>query len=353
LIGVKILDKRIYHDSRVSYLVIDPGTDIATSLSMNMIKNNKIQGLLDMECRNTDNKMELYYGIQGMQCLKEYIGEYNISYNLARQLYLDIAHMVLNGEEFLLSENSYVMDLEYIFLDKKNKRIKFCCIPEWQGDFQADIKKLTEELIECICHNDKNAVEFIYGIYGLITDNGFIISDIKSYIKEFKPGAVNSAGYCDKRQRNIPVADDSGKIQCTNEENIADGNIIMTDRKNTKEIMHKKYILCADKASLPFKVKEKREINVYFEDICKRIDESHLETSVGRNSDCNLILPASFVSRHHAIFYIEDEDIYIEDLSSANGTFINDGKIPANVKILCNVNDVISFAGIKWRLSYK
>jgi len=78
LIGVKILDKRIYHDSRVSYLVIDPGTDIATSLSMNMIKNNKIQGLLDVECRNADNKMELYYGIQGMQCLKEYIGEYNI-----------------------------------------------------------------------------------------------------------------------------------------------------------------------------------------------------------------------------------------------------------------------------------
>jgi len=196
-------------------------------------------------------------------------------------------------------------------------------------------------------------VEFIYGIYGLITDNGFIISDIKSYIKEFKPGAVNSAGYGDKRQRNIPVADDSGKIQCTNEENIADVNIIMTDRKNAKEIMHKKYILCADKASLPFKVKEKREINVYFEDIGKRIDESHLEISVGRNSDCNLILPASFVSRHHAIFYIEDEDIYIEDLSSANGTFVNDGKIPANVKILCNVNDVISFAGIKWRLSYK
>ncbi len=74
---------------------------------------------------------------------------------------------------------------------------------------------------------------------------------------------------------------------------------------------------------------------------------------MGRNSDCNLILPVSFVSRYHAIFYIEDEDIYIEDLSSANGTFVNDGKIPANVKILCNVNDVISFAGIKWRLSYK
>lgn len=50
------------------------------------------------------------------------------------------------------------------------------------------------------------------------------------------------------------------------------------------------------------------------------------------------------------MFYIEDEDIYIEDLSSINGTFVNGEKIPANVKILCNVNDIISFAGIKCRL---
>ena len=141
----------------MSYLVIGTGTDISNSLSMNMMKNNKIQGLLDLEYKYTDNKMELYYEIQGMKCLKEYINEYNISYNLARQLYLDIVQAVLNGEEFFLSENSYVMDLEYIFWDKKNKRAKFCCVPELQGDFQTDIKKLTEELIDCLGHNDKNA----------------------------------------------------------------------------------------------------------------------------------------------------------------------------------------------------
>ncbi|MFG6347298.1 MAG: hypothetical protein K1W15_01100, partial [Lachnospiraceae bacterium] len=45
----------------MSYLVIGTGTDISNSLSMNMMKNNKIQGLLDLEYRYTDNKMELYY----------------------------------------------------------------------------------------------------------------------------------------------------------------------------------------------------------------------------------------------------------------------------------------------------
>lgn len=176
----------------MSYLIIEPETDVTASFSMNMIKNNKIQGLLDMECRNVDNKMYLYYEIQGMQCLEEYINECNISFNFARQLYMDILQAVLNGEEFFLSENSYVIDLEYIFWDKKNKRAKFCYVPELQGNFQADIKKLTEDFIEYIDHNDKSAVKLVYGIYGLITDNGFNISDIKAYINGFKPGTINS-----------------------------------------------------------------------------------------------------------------------------------------------------------------
>ncbi len=321
----------------MSYLIIEPETDVTASFSMNMIKNNKIQGLLDMECRNVDNKMYLYYEIQGMQCLEEYINECNISFNFARQFYMDILQVVLNGEEFFLSENSYVMDLEYIFWDKKNKRAKFCYVPELQGNFQADIKKLTEDFIEYIDHNDKSAVELVYGIYGLITDNGFNISDIKAYINGFKPGTINSEGYTGKKPGTININAISENIQYTSQ----------------KGIIHKQYILCIDKASLPFKEKERGYINIYLDDAGKKIDESHLEASVGRSSDCGLILPDCFVSRHHAVFYIEDEDIYIEDLSSANGTFINGGKIPANVKILCNLNDIISFAGIKCKLSCK
>ncbi len=337
---VKILNKRIYHDSRMSYLIIEPETDVTASFSMNMIKNNKIQGLLDMECRNVDNKMYLYYEIRGMQCLEEYINECNISFNFARQLYMDILQAVLNGEEFFLSENSYVMDLEYIFWDKKNKRAKFCYVPELQGNFQADIKKLTEDFIEYIDHNDKSAVELVYGIYGLITDNGFNISDVKAYINGFKPGTIN-----------INAINEN--IQYTNENNVEEGEITALNGRSQKGTVHKQYILCIDKASLPFKEKERGYINIYLDDAGKKIDESHLEASVGRSSDCGLILPDCFVSRHHAVFYIEDEDIYIEDLSSANGTFINGGKIPANVKILCNLNDIISFAGIKCKLSCK
>lgn len=346
----------------MSYLIIEPVTDIYSSLSLNMMKNNKIHGLLDMECRYTDNRMELYYEIQGMQSLKEYIVENGISYNLARQLYFDIAQAVLNGEEFFLNEDSYVLDLEFIFWDRKNKRAKLCCVPELQMDFQADIRKLTEELIEFMNHNEQNVVEFIYGIYGLITDNGFIISDVKSYIKEFKPGTLNKTVDNNKKQQHtsknngiefIQAPVTSEKIQYVDEKNVLNENKVTTNMNNSKENIHKKYILCIDKASLRFKEDEKGYININLQNEGVIEDEGHWEFSVGRSNNCSLVLPVCFVSRHHAVFYLENGNIYIEDTGSANGTFINNEKIPANVKTLCNVNDIISFAGIKCRLSCK
>ncbi|MCX4326475.1 MAG: DUF6382 domain-containing protein [Lachnospiraceae bacterium] len=344
------MKKHIYHDSKMSYLVIEPGTDIGASLSMNMMKNNQIQCLLDMECRYIDNSLALYYSIQGMQSLKEYIGEYSISYNTAKQLYMDIVQAVLNGEEFFLNEDSYLMDLEYIFWDKKNKNVKFCCVPELQGDFQENIKKLTENIIEYINHDDKSAAEFIYGIYGLITDGGFIIQDVKAYIKGFKPGAISHT--LQNKQDNIVEKKDGGncvygcndsKTSSAVHQDSVPENRAGQDKKN-------KYILCIDKDSIPFRTDEKSG-EVCLEDIGLMTGENQLEASIGRNRDCNLILPACYISRHHAVFYIEDGKLYIEDSNSSNGTFINGERIPANVKILCNAADVISFAGILCRLS--
>ena len=98
----------------MAYLIIEPQTDIKSSLSMNMLKNNKIQCLLDMECRYIDNNLVLYYEIQGLQCIKDYTTGNKLDYNITRQLYIDIVQAVLNGEEFFLSENFYILDLEYI-----------------------------------------------------------------------------------------------------------------------------------------------------------------------------------------------------------------------------------------------
>ncbi len=54
------------------------------------------------------------------------------------------------------------------------------------------------------------------------------------------------------------------------------------------------------------------------------------ECTVGRAIDCDIQLPVNAekdISRHHCVFEIEPPQIWVQDLDSKNGTFINDLRI--------------------------
>ena len=51
------------------------------------------------------------------------------------------------------------------------------------------------------------------------------------------------------------------------------------------------------------------------------------ETSIGRESSCDIWIDDSLVSRKHAVIYLVEDSVVVSDLSSTNGTFINDKKI--------------------------
>jgi len=56
-------------------------------------------------------------------------------------------------------------------------------------------------------------------------------------------------------------------------------------------------------------------------------DLSDIPLSIGRTADCDITLAKPVVSRKHAKIYLENGSVFIEDLKSNNGTFVNGGKI--------------------------
>ena len=48
---------------------------------------------------------------------------------------------------------------------------------------------------------------------------------------------------------------------------------------------------------------------------------------LGRHPNCDVVLEASAVSRYHAHLLVKDDGVYVEDLKSRNGTFVNDQPI--------------------------
>ena len=65
---------------------------------------------------------------------------------------------------------------------------------------------------------------------------------------------------------------------------------------------------------------------------------------IGRSSSCEIQLPVYGISRVHARIAFRNEEYYIEDVNSTNGTFVNNIKIK---KCILRSHDVIELGGIK------
>ena len=57
------------------------------------------------------------------------------------------------------------------------------------------------------------------------------------------------------------------------------------------------------------------------------------EFLIGRTSDCQLSLDDALVSRRHALLTVEPEGVFIEDLGSRNGVFVNGARITSVTRI--------------------
>ena len=73
--------------------------------------------------------------------------------------------------------------------------------------------------------------------------------------------------------------------------------------------------------------------------------------SVGRGSDNGLVLGSKQISRNHAQLSVLNGQLYVKDLESSNGTFINDERIAANESKQLSAEDTLGFASFIFQVS--
>ena len=78
-------------------------------------------------------------------------------------------------------------------------------------------------------------------------------------------------------------------------------------------------------------------------------DLRHGVNTIGRGLDNSIVVEddARSLSRHHAEIQVTDKGLYVTDLNSSNGTFVNQVKI---IQQKLNHGDLVQFGSVVFRL---
>ncbi|MDE4454646.1 FHA domain-containing protein [Psychrobacter sp. DAB_AL62B] len=73
--------------------------------------------------------------------------------------------------------------------------------------------------------------------------------------------------------------------------------------------------------------------------------------SVGRGNDNDVVLGSKQISRNHAVLSVLNGKLYVKDLNSSNGTFINDERIETNESKYLEADDTLGFSSFSFQVS--
>ena len=82
----------------------------------------------------------------------------------------------------------------------------------------------------------------------------------------------------------------------------------------------------------------------------EQVEISQEHFLIGRGSENQFILPVVQISNSHARIDRKQEQLYITDLASTNGVFLNGKRLVSNHPVLCREKDIISFGDISYQL---
>ena len=114
--GAIYLNKEYKRDGMNNYLVFQKEEN-ASSLEMNMMINNQIEGVIPLEIRSLNGQEYLYYEINSKQSLQRLLQLVELKKEDLRKLFLYMIEILEEGRNYLLQLNHFYLSPETIFLD--------------------------------------------------------------------------------------------------------------------------------------------------------------------------------------------------------------------------------------------
>lgn len=171
-----------------NYLIIDPEEITWRNYECKMLSENTISGILQFQLRQVDDEIRFYYEITSRQPLSRILENHLLRESEIRQIILGISGVLDRMEQYLLRENSVLLEPDYIYVNPEDFQIWLCLVPGVERDFPYDYGKLLEYLLGKINHQDKESVILAYGLYQETRKENYGMEDILRLLGSEKRG---------------------------------------------------------------------------------------------------------------------------------------------------------------------
>ena len=184
--------KAIFKDKEKNTLIITEETERGGTTSKpdfreKMVLNNHIKGLLEFGVCIVDHEKRYEYDTGGLTGLEYLCIHENLNYDTVSRLLCGIRDTIQRGSKYMLDEKNYIIDPEYIWLDKEKKPM-LVYHTGYGSAFSKQLEQLCEFLMNRLDYHDQKAVVLLYTLYMKSREEGFGVREFTEYLGQENAG---------------------------------------------------------------------------------------------------------------------------------------------------------------------
>lgn len=371
--GMKEMEYRRYQGK--SYMVWHAQKQ-AFGYETPMLTQNSIPGFLPAGVFCSDDKLQFWYDISGRQALEDWIKIKKAGSGFLRKFITALAEAIVAAGEFLLYEDGISLNPGHIFVDMQEREFTFCYLPFDKTPFPKALQGFMEYYLSHMEHSDREGAQKCYDVYEKCRQDQVDLEELLSVLYRNEGTADGQTQARQKKDTGNMTPDAKPKVAVSGHGNrprekgsagkwphlkqfflkkgLAGRNI----RREGEDILDSVYRLEGYDRESPNQTvflgsetgqtlgELKFEGGGQGENFPITADTFLIGSQQG---EVDGMIPDETVSRIHARITKEEDQYYLEDMNSTNGTYCNGELLNYRERVKLEKNDRIAFAQVCYR----
>lgn len=157
------IKKQYKRDIYSNYMVLEAQNE--DYYEARMLSENSLEGIIPMQVKCVDSISYYYYDISSKQPVSNLFERGQLGYDQLKKIMEGIFGAIEEGRRYLLCENDFVINPEYLYITLSSFTVCLCYYPGYNQDISLQLTGIIEFLMDKADHTDEKAVMLIYGLY--------------------------------------------------------------------------------------------------------------------------------------------------------------------------------------------